>query len=532
MRTHRRGFLRFAAGAAIAFLGRPVPAWAAPDATALEIHRATRNTRLGAIGSRLRARRAALLPRKPYPGVGRQALPAPDWVDGTGLFDVARAWNPDVAFAGASLPLEQLSTLLALTNGITQPGPRLPLRAAPSAGALYAGEVYVVAERVKGIAPGAYSYSVMEHALVPVNADARLADVAAALERPSEVEGAAAAILLTNVFARYRGRYANRGYRYALIDSGHIGENLRLAAAESGLGERAPLRWEDDQLNGLLRIDGRAEAVCDVHLIGKAGAARGTATAVPLVERQVANPEAIPGAGNAPVRYHEATKLVAIGEVEPARTPNPSASQTSAPSPSSKIGAAKQIDRLAGAPAVPVHAVIRQRRSARHFEPTSLPRDTLLHVLHLARGLPALHRTRFVELFAVVHRVAGLSPGLYRHASTSESDSGRLEPLRTGSLAAQLVDADLGQTKSGEAAVALIAVANLADASAAGGARSYRDVLLDAGATAQRIYLGAEASGVAARNLAAYYDDELDALLGLDGERRVAVHLTALGPGD
>ena len=57
-------------------------------------------------------------------------------------------------------------------------------------------------------------------------------------------------------------------------------------------------------------------------------------------------------------------------------------------------------------------------------------------------------------------------------------------------------------------------------------------MLLDAGATAQRIYLGAEALGLAARNLAAYYDDELDALLGLDGEREVAVHLTAVGAGD
>ena len=44
------------------------------------------------------------------------------------------------------------------------------------------------------------------------------------------VDGAAAAVLLTNVFGRYARRYANRGYRYALIDSGHIGENLRLIA--------------------------------------------------------------------------------------------------------------------------------------------------------------------------------------------------------------------------------------------------------------------------------------------------------------
>ena len=75
-------------------------------------------------------------------------------------------------------------------------------------------------------------------------------------------------------------------------------------------------------------------------------------------------------------------------------------------------------------------------------------------------------------------------------------------------------------------------MARLEEASARGGARAYRDLLLDAGAFAQRLYLGAEALGLAARNLAAFYDDQLDALMGIDGEREVAVHLTALGPGD
>ena len=78
----------------------------------------------------------------------------------------------------------------------------------------------------------------------------------------------------------------------------------------------------------------------------------------------------------------------------------------------------------------------------------------------------------------------------------------------------------------------MIAVGRLADAEAGAGARAYRDLLLDAGATAQRLYLAAEAGGYSARNLAAYYDEELDALLGLDGRSRSAVHLTAVGPGD
>ncbi|NQZ60046.1 MAG: hypothetical protein HRT88_21555 [Lentisphaeraceae bacterium] len=52
------------------------------------------------------------------------------------------------------------------------------------------------------------------------------------MSRGTSVADAAAVVLLTNVFGRYTSRYANRGYRYALIDTGHIGENLRLAPFE------------------------------------------------------------------------------------------------------------------------------------------------------------------------------------------------------------------------------------------------------------------------------------------------------------
>ena len=109
------------------------------------------------------------------------------------------------------------------------------MRAAPSAGALYAGEVYVVAERVRELAPGSYYYDVRQHALVQLERGSLLPRAAQALEWPAAVARAAALVLLSNVFGRYTWRYANRGYRYALIDSGHIGENLRLAANSAGL---------------------------------------------------------------------------------------------------------------------------------------------------------------------------------------------------------------------------------------------------------------------------------------------------------
>ena len=59
--------------------------------------------------------------------------------------------------------------------------------------------------------------------------------------------------------------------------------------------------------------------------------------------------------------------------------------------------------------------------------------------------------------------------------------------------------------------------------------RGYSDLLIEAGGIGQRIYLAAEAAGLAARNLAAFRDDDLNGLLDLDGRERAVLHLTLAG---
>ncbi len=305
-RLDRRGFLQLALASAIA---RPARAATAPGPTALDVHRATRNTWHGpsALGSLLTERP---LPYKPYPGAPRQKLPAGIPSLSLSLADAVRGYTPATGFSGEPISLATLASLLQLANGVTGviPGSEPPdyRRAAPSAGALYAGEVYVVAERVDGLAPGVYSYAVAEHALVSIGSGAV----------PEEASSAACAVLLSNVFERYAWRYSQRGYRYALIDSGHIGENLRLASAAAGLGHASPLRFRDDALNALLGLDGREEAVCALHAVGFASAARGAAPGRALVEKGRAERSL-----SAVERYHEATKLEpgAAGEPAPAR---------------------------------------------------------------------------------------------------------------------------------------------------------------------------------------------------------------------
>jgi SagB-type dehydrogenase family enzyme len=528
MRIDRRGFLRALANALAFASGAGAAARARAASEGWDVHRATRNTRSGALGVRWPRLRSAPLPFKAYADARRIALPPVTSEPGLPLAAAVRPEGVGAGFAATPLTLAQLGRLLHFANGVTDAGERERksgrLRAAPSAGALYAGEVYVAAERVQGLPPGSYYYDVRRHALVPLARSALLARAARALPQPAAAENAAAFVLLSNVFGRYRWYYANRGYRYALIDSGHIGENLRLAARSAGLRALAFPSFQDDALNELLDLDGREEAVCALVAIGPPGA-----TAPPpggaarrFVQRQQLPAYAPARAASVVERYHAASGLVPLaGEVRPLPPP------AEAPTVAAPHCDAVELPAPAAPPAMTVEAAIAGRRSAQRFHAGGMRLEQLAFALLAARGSGGASLSDDVDLYAAVHRVRDLAPGLYRYCAGSHA----VELRQPGALDERMVRVCLGQEMAGDAAVGLLVVARLGPGGAVGRDRRYRDLLIEAGASAQRSYLAAEALGLVARNLAAFRDGDLNRLLGLDGRSRAAVHLTMLGPG-
>jgi SagB-type dehydrogenase family enzyme len=171
---------------------------------------------------------------------------------------------------------------------------------------------------------------------------------------------------------------------------------------------------------------------------------------------------------------------------------------------------------------------IQVRRSTTRFDPSTLALADLGQILEMAHGHSALSLNQQVDVYLVVHRVEALDPGLYRY----DRDRHRLVRLRPGALVADFTRVCLGQDKAGTAAVGVLMVARLGAERALASTRRYREILIESGAIGQRVYLAAESAGLSARNLAAFLDDDLNRLLGLDGVHAAAIHLTMLGPGD
>jgi SagB-type dehydrogenase family enzyme len=159
-------------------------------------------------------------------------------------------------FREAALDLRQVSQLLWAAQGVTGGD---GLRAAPSAGALYPLEVFLVVGTVSGLTAGTYRYSPERHALLRVLSGDRRADLARAALGQAWIREAPAVIVIAAVFARTTRRYGERGLRYVHMEVGHVAENIYLQAEALGLGTTMVGAFRDEVVAAALGLEGEEE---------------------------------------------------------------------------------------------------------------------------------------------------------------------------------------------------------------------------------------------------------------------------------
>jgi len=213
--------------------------------------------------------RAARQPRPPavkrYPAAAQIRLPAPQTAgEFPRVLLERRTWR---RFSPAAVPLGALSTLLGLSCGVQQwvelPGVgRLPMKTHPSGGAQHPLEVYVLARKVAGLAPGLYHYAAAAHRLERLRAGATKRQIARYLPTQDWYGDASALFLITAVFPRMQWKYKfPRAYRAVLTESGHLCQTLCLTATWLGLAPFCSLALADSLIERDLGIDGVSESV-------------------------------------------------------------------------------------------------------------------------------------------------------------------------------------------------------------------------------------------------------------------------------
>ena len=163
--------------------------------------------------------------------------------------------------ASATISLEQLSDCLFAGLGITGQTENcagaLPLSMTPSGGARNPYEAYVYARSVEGLDPGFYHYSAFDHTLGRLETDG--------MPRPSDLMGGQewadempCIIILCALFERTMWKYEDaNAYRVVLIEAGHIGQNVMLAATRHGLSACPSAALNHSKINECLGAGNR-----------------------------------------------------------------------------------------------------------------------------------------------------------------------------------------------------------------------------------------------------------------------------------
>lgn len=181
--------------------------------------------------------------------------------------------------------------------------------------------------------------------------------------------------------------------------------------------------------------------------------------------------------------------------------------------------------------------LLQQRRSLRRFGERELSLEGLALLLWASQGItgqagnylfrtaPSAGALYPLETYLTVHRVAGLAAGLYHF----DVQGFRLERLGDGPSGEQLAEACLGQRFMRNAAVNFLWTAVVRRTMSKYGHRALRYICMDAGHICQNLLLAAEFLGFGGCPMAAFYDDEVNRLLGVDGQEESTLYLASVG---
>lgn len=206
---------------------------------------------------------------KPYADRPKVPLPA-TFPESTKSFDeVLRGRVSARGFGPEPIGFEEVGKPLVSGYGITRQNedndyPR-PFRAVPSGGGLYPLEIYLYAHRVDGLARGLYHFDPEDLTLDVLRLGDEAGQIAAFMVQPELFRQAAATLFVSAVFVRSIFKYGDRGYRFALLEAGHLAQNVLLTAAELGLAAVSIGGYLDRPADRHLRLDGLTESI--VYLV-------------------------------------------------------------------------------------------------------------------------------------------------------------------------------------------------------------------------------------------------------------------------
>jgi SagB-type dehydrogenase family enzyme len=436
--------------------------------------------------------------------------------------DGLAALTPASEQRAAPLTLDALASVLFFSAGLTRKttypgGEEIHFRAAPSTGALYQTEVYVVAGPIDGLGAGVYHFSPGDFCLRRLREGdyrAALASAAAA----ADVGRRPAALILSAIYWRNTWKYQARGYRHLFWDSGTMLANLLAAGGALGLAPRVLTGFVDAEVNQLLGLDPAREAALEVVPLGVLTPAAPPSpmitpmdhAVIPLSSEEVDYPL---------LRQLHAASMLDTPDAVRARR------RSAAPPAPARRGELIALPEPRRASGRLFGETVLRRGSTRQFARDPLGALELSTALwHATRDIEADVPSGLVALYLLVNAVEGIAPGAYGYRPAEHG----LTPIHAGEFRAKAGYLCLEQALGADAAAVVFFLAPLDAMLDRWGNRGYRLANLEAGIRGGRLYLAAYGQGFGASGLT-FYDAEVVRFFAPPAAGLDAIFVTALG---
>lgn len=466
---------------------------------------------------------------KTYPGLEPIPLPREPGLPPVSLWELFQ--QAPATVPRPELTAEDLSAILWLTHSLTartrHPGGDFYYRSTASAGALYPTEIYAALTGIKGLKDGLYHFSVVQHGLTLLRSGkVQAASPTSPSEKPDR--GPLITFFLTAIFFRSSWKYRDRAWRYHLLDTGHVLENLILALKALALPHQSAADFDDRSVGRLLGLDEKLEvplALCRVNTAGDAPAFVADST-LPLL----------------PSSFQQASRVAEREADHPLPREAYQAGQPVKTEPPASVNMVSRIgpDPKSWSPlpgfispieTLPLDRAVFSRRSRRNYVTTPLSRErwqalwASLAFFEEKERSEAWEPHQTLAVGCLAGQVEGIPPGYYLLDWVSKS----LALAAAGSFIRPMTAICLDQAWLAQAAVHFLFMGNLRELDEAWGPRGYRYALMTAGRLGERLYLAATALGLGCCGIGALYDQEAADLLQLNPDSRL-FYLVAVGP--
>lgn len=462
---------------------------------------------------------------KEYENLKTMLLPHNSSFQGTPLMNILKTDAKDSD--RSDMNTSTLSSILSLTYSVTArakyPRGEYLYRSAASAGALYPVEIYLMIRGINGIEEGIYYFNPERFSLTQLR-KGDFSSHTGNIAVPPSKNIPNISFIFSAIFFRSSWKYRNRAYRYNLLDTGHVLENLFIALRASKMSFDVSMDFDDKALNKLVGIDESREAsIAAVNVISKDAALDSEDTKLETLSSDITDAGIVT---MSEIEYPE------IREIHNASQEilNPGQDEEIAESTYLHADSWQSIQTQTK-PHEVMHypEALFKRRSKRNFINSAVKGLEFMSILEILSESYSYNKDRenrfgLIKTSFFADNVDGALPGHY----SLDMAGRRFGIISEGKFGEQTAHICLNQEWLKNAGLFFLITADMDRIEETYGPRGYRYAMINAGRIGQRLYIAATSLGLGCCGIGAFYDDEASELLNLDENTRL-LYLVAVG---